>query len=436
MKIAQLNLKKLSLLKINYKRILLSMIYFISAFTGLISMNIVAGIIFVIMIILFFSEEFYLIFPIVLFYHSIFVIPIINLSLFSTYLVLCLLKIMTSSKISSSKKNITILIIIMLYITLAYSSYDLKNAIILIINFIAVFCYVSKFLNNKKNVVIFFKYYVFACIASFITGIFTGNVMRYNELIDASEQFLTLTRWMGTFNDPNYMGFFFSIGFFAVVTLEIFTKRNKIILAITLLIMIVSTMSTTAILGIILIFFVYILFRYKISLKTIVLFLTSISLAVFIFNYGLNNPNATILNTFSQRINQKFIALETNDIKTATTNRTDLARNHLEYFFSQNMSKQLFGRNVINAVAIEKNNQLNENLAHNEYVDLLLNIGIIGTVIVVGIWLSKLKRDLSIYFKYNDSLSLSMFIIRMVFLYYCFGLTIFMDIRFFLFYLI
>ena len=68
MKIAQLNLKKLSLLKINYKRILLSMIYFISAFTGLISMNIVAGIIFVIMIILFFSEEFYLIFPIVLFY--------------------------------------------------------------------------------------------------------------------------------------------------------------------------------------------------------------------------------------------------------------------------------------------------------------------------------------------------------------------------------
>lgn len=436
MKIAQLNLKKLSLLKINYKRILLSMIYFISAFTGLISMNIVAGIIFVIMIILFFSEEFYLIFPIVLFYHSIFVIPIINLSLFSTYLVLCLLKIMTSSKISSSKKNITILIIIMLYITLAYSSYDLKNAIILIINFIAVFCYVSKFLNNKKNVVIFFKYYVFACIASFITGIFTGNVMRYNELIDASEQFLTLTRWMGTFNDPNYMGFFFSIGFFAVVTLEIFTKRNKIILAITLLIMIVSTMSTTAILGIILIFFVYILLRYKISLKTIVLFLTSISLAVFIFNYGLNNPNATILNTFSQRINQKFIALETNDIKTATTNRTDLARNHLEYFFSQNMSKQLFGGNVINAVAIEKNNQLNENLAHNEYVDLLLNIGIIGTVIVVGIWLSKLKRDLSIYFKYNDSLSLSMFIIRMVFSYYCFGLTIFMDIRFFLFYLI
>ena len=412
------------------------MIYFRSAFTGLISMNIVAGIIFVIMIILFFSEEFYLIFPIVLFYHSIFVIPIINLSLFSTYLVLCLLKIMTSSKISSSKKNITILIIIMLYITLAYSSYDLKNAIILIINFIAVFCYVSKFLNNKKNVVIFFKYYVFACIASFITGIFTGNVMRYNELIDASEQFLTLTRWMGTFNDPNYMGFFFSIGFFAVVTLEIFTKRNKIILAITLLIMIVSTMSTTAILGIILIFFVYILLRYKISLKTIVLFLTSISLAVFIFNYGLNNPNATILNTFSQRINQKFIALETNDIKTATTNRTDLARNHLEYFFSQNMSKQLFGGNVINAVAIEKNNQLNENLAHNEYVDLLLNIGIVGTVIVVGIWLSKLKRDLSIYFKYNDSLSLSMFIIRMVFLYYCFGLTIFMDIRFFLFYLI
>ncbi|WRK53692.1 hypothetical protein SD457_00685 [Coprobacillaceae bacterium CR2/5/TPMF4] len=49
-------------------------------------------------------------------------------------------------------------------------------------------------------------------------------------------------------------------------------KRNKIILAITLLIMIVSTMSTTAILGIILIFFVYILLRYKISLKTIVLF--------------------------------------------------------------------------------------------------------------------------------------------------------------------
>ncbi|MFQ9668569.1 O-antigen ligase family protein [Thomasclavelia spiroformis] len=260
--------------------------------------------------------------------------------------------------------------------------------------------------------------------------------MKYDELLDTGEQLLTLTRWMGTFNDPNYMGLFFSVGFFAIVTLEIFSKKIKIILAITLLAMIVSTMSTTAILGIILISFIYILLKYKISLKTIILFLTSIGVVIFVFNYGLNNPNATILNTFSQRINQKFNALETNDMKTATTNRTDLAKNHLEYFFSQNIGKQLFGGNVINAVAIEKNNQLNENLAHNEYVDLLLNIGIIGTVIVVGIWLSKLKRDLSIYFKCNDSLSLSMFIIRMVFLYYCFGLTIFMDIRFFLFYLI
>lgn len=61
--------------------------------------------------------------------------------------------------------------------------------------------------------------------------------------------------------------------------------------------------------------------------------MTSIGVVIFVFNYGLNNPNATILNTFSQRINQKFNALETNDMKTATTNRTDLAKNHLEYFF-------------------------------------------------------------------------------------------------------
>lgn len=436
MKIAQLNFENLSSLKLNYKRILLSIMYFISAFTGLISIDLVAGIIFVMMIILFFSDEFYLIFPVVLFYHSIFVIPIMNLSLFSTYLIICLLKIIISNKIKSSRKNITILIIIILYTVLVYSPYDFKNAIIRIINFIAIFCYISKFLYNKKNIIIFFKYYVFACIASFMTGIFTENVMKYDELLDTGEQLLTLTRWMGTFNDPNYMGLFFSVGFFAIVTLEIFSKKIKIILAITLLAMIVSTMSTTAILGIILISFIYILLKYKISLKTIILFLTSIGVVIFVFNYGLNNPNATILNTFSQRINQKFNALETNDMKTATTNRTDLAKNHLEYFFSQNIGKQLFGGNVINAVAIEKNNQLNENLAHNEYVDLLLNIGIIGTVIVVGIWLSKLKRDLSIYFKCNDSLSLSMFIIRMVFLYYCFGLTIFMDIRFFLFYLI
>ena len=436
MKIAKLNIKKLSVLKMNYSTILLGIIYFLSTFTGLISMNLVATIIFIMMIVLFFKDEFYLIFPIVLFYHSIFVIPIVNISLFSIYLILCLLKIMISNEIIPSKKNIVITIIILLYIIFVYSSYDLKNAIILIIDFIAVFCYISKYFNNKKNIIIFFKYYVFACVASFMTGIFTENVMRYNELLDTGEQVLNLTRWMGTFNDPNYMGLFFSIGFFAIVTLEIFSMKNRIILSIFLLIMIISTMSTTAILGIVLISFIYILLKYKISFRTIILFFTSIGIVIFVFNFGLNNPDATFLNTFSQRINQKFSALETNDIKTATTNRTDLTESHLEYFFFQNISKQLFGGNIINAVAIEKNDQLNSNLAHNEYVDLLLNIGIIGTIFVVGIWLSKLKKDLTIYFKYHDSLRLSMFIIRMVFLYYCFGLTVFMDIRFFLFYLI
>lgn len=417
--------------------ILLFAIYFFACITGIVNYTITSSIVCVLLILLLKYEEYYLAFPLVMLYYSILALPGINLSIFVIYLLLMGVKLIIERKglTRIDGRNIGAFAVIFIYSCTCFLVYSIKLAIPFIACSLVIFFYVKKYLYRKSDKIVpFFKYYAIGCLCSYATGIFNDNVMIYDSM--TVNKVLSLKRWMATFNDPNYMGIFFMVAVFAVLCLQLFAKIPRLIVIFALLVMLLSTMSMTAILGFVLIYLIYLLLKNKITIKMLIYLIIVACVIVGIYNYGLQNPDTPMLGTVAVRLQERIDLIKLGSISKASTGRTDLLKEHLEYFASQNILKKLVGGNIINSIAIERKNGLSYAVAHNEYVDLLLNVGILGTVIIIISWLINMGKNGINYLKYNKNEDLCMFIVKCIFLYYCSGLTMLMDIRFYIFYIL
>lgn len=423
--------------KLNISNILLFAVYFFSCITGIINYQVTSIIVCILLVILFKYPEYYLAFPVILLYYSILVLPGINLSIFVIYLLLMGVRLVREGKILNNidMRNIGAFLVIFIYSCTFFLVYSIKLAIPFLICSLIIFLYVKRYLNrNSDSINLFFKYYVIGCLCSYLTGIFTDNVMIYDSLTVG--KVLTLKRWMATFNDPNYMGIFFMIAIFAILCLELYSWKVRLTITAILLIMLLSTMSMTAILGLVMIYLVYLLLKNKISIKLLSYLIIVFCILIGIYNYGLNNPSTPLLGTVTLRVQERIDLVSKGSLSKASTGRTDLSKEHLKYFASQDVINQLIGGNIVNSIAIEKKIGNDYAVAHNEYVDLLLNVGILGTILILLSWLIVAIKDLFNYLKYKKKYDLCSFILKSVFLYYCFGLTMFMDIRFYIFYIL
>lgn len=246
--------------KLNISNILLFAVYFFSCITGIINYQVTSIIVCILLVILFKYPEYYLAFPVILLYYSILVLPGINLSIFVIYLLLMGVRLVREGKILNNidMRNIGAFLVIFIYSCTFFLVYSIKLAIPFLICSLIIFLYVKRYLNrNSDSINLFFKYYVIGCLCSYLTGIFTDNVMIYDSL--TVDKVLTLKRWMATFNDPNYMGIFFMIAIFAILCLELYSWKVRLTITAILLIMLLSTMSMTAILGLVMIYLVYLL---------------------------------------------------------------------------------------------------------------------------------------------------------------------------------
>ena len=241
---------------------------------------------------------------------------------------------------------------------------------------------------------------------------------------------------MATFNDPNYMGFFYSIGVFATMTLKLFKTPLQIVIVILLYVMIAASLSITAILGNILFWVVYLFAFCKVKFRTIFFIGIAVFAIVNLYNYGLSNPDAPIIGNLSARIVGKISALEHNDINSFTTSRAELSQNNLHFFLQQtNPLRLLFGGYKVNALVHDP--FINGgHVAHNEYIDLLLNVGLIGSIIFLTFHLIRLISSFKKYRENSDPSAAFVFMIKTIWLYYSFGLTLFLEPRFFLFFFI
>ena len=105
----------------------------------------------------------------------------------------------------------------------------------------------------------------------------------------------------------------------------------------------------------------------------------------------------------------------------------------MEFFLDQPLMKQFIGGTSVNLYYLDP--RLNT-AAHNEYVDLLLNVGILGTLIMLLYFFTGMVKNNMRFLKTGNTRYLFLFTLKIIWCFYAFTLTMFLDYRFVLFFVI
>lgn len=395
--------------------------------TGLVPQKVLSFIVTVIIGYMSTRKRLFQAYPIMIFYYAQLGM-IFGVSVYRIYTIIFILMtiIKLKDKLFLSKRFLVPLSIFILYDVLTMSRYSFKIAFFSLLDVIAIILLINFYLNNAERLKSFFRTYVIVALLSFATGIITNNTNTTDWSF--SGKFVQISRFQATFEDANYMGFFFSIAVVAILTLELFGKKIRKLLLIILTGMIITTLSMTAIIASIFIWSMYLVLTKKINIKTIIVCGVVLVLGVGLYQYGLLHRDVPIVGDLSYRIEDKVNALLEHDYATVTTDRTKLSSLHFEYFLNQGVLKQFLGGNLANTYVIKLGNIVAA--AHNDYIDLLLNIGIIGSFALFYSVLNRLWISIKEYKRNNSKDFLFIFICKCVWLYYLATLTTFLDFRF------
>src|SRR5699024_2472292 len=139
----------------------------------------------------------------------------------------------------------------------------------------------------------------------------------------------------------------------------------------------------TAIIGNVLLWTLFFLIRGDIRPKTVIMVALAVFAAIGLYNYGLSHPDVKLIGDMSLRIQDKMKSLFLKDFDSFSTGRTSLSEVHLNIFNDSSLLRQMFGGRAVNSYYIDVGQGANFS-AHNEYIDMLLNVGIIGWVVMYG----------------------------------------------------
>lgn len=386
------------------------------------------------MMLLAIEKKLFLLYPIVLYFYTQFGL-FFGLSVSRLFSLLFLLSLFVPAKgrckLEIRRSNFLILAVYIAYIMIVLAGNSISMGIAALLNTVTIALMASLDITNEEQLCCFFKVYVFATLLSIPAGIHQANSMVGQQVVDGV--LVETSRFMGTFDDPNYFTFFCYTAIVALLTLNIFDKRIRNLMICIFQICVFSTLSITGIVCGIIIWLLYFLITHRINLKLFLAIPCLIICAIALYNYGLQNQDAPIIGDLSMRIYDKVLSLQIGDISKVTTGRTSLSEVHLEYFMNQGFFKILFGGNLANT----KITQLGSIrfAAHNEYIDILLNVGIIGAALFFGGFLY------NTYFAYRlkcvDEMrrrsSNCIILIKLLWLLYAGTLTLFLEERFMLF---
>lgn len=413
--------------RVNREDICVNFILICIALTGIIPQLFISVSVVFVTFFLGMKKRMFLLFPVMIFYYSQLGL-IFGVSVYRIYTLMFIFMIIffEKKKIYFSKRLMLPFVVFIIYEILVMSRLSFKMSFFSSLDILCIVFLMNFYLKDKKNIKEFFLIYTKVAIIAFLTGIIINN--SNSTTWNYSGTLVEISRFQSTFNDPNYMGFFYTVAVFAVVILSLFNKKIQKILILILLVMILSSLSFTAIIGNIFLWGIYLVVTKKINIRTVIYAIGIIVLAVIAYNYGLVYRETPILGDLSYRIESKLNAIALHDYADVTTNRNELSKLHLEYFMNQGIFKQFFGGNLANTYAVELG--YIKGAAHNEYIDSLLNVGIIGSSILFGSILMRLVKLLNRYNNSKIKEYLFIAMCKLILLYYSLALTIFLDFRF------
>lgn len=291
-----------------------------------------------------------------------------------------------------------------------------------------------KFQNSPDLFRRFLKWLVYLAMISGVYGLRAKNIYVYDDT-----GFIDITRQRASFNDPNYASLFMNIAIFLTLVLDDFKSLPKkiIILAVLYYFLIASGSMTGFILnGIGLVAFAVI--RYKLKALIAIISMTVIAGSGYIlFTKVPALSNLKIINSVVTRINYQFNNGEEDDLNRATSGRAGQWKKYLEYFGDQEMGAKLLGGNIVMTSSLDPYFEENFKFGpHQAYIGLLLDIGIVGTAIMLIAFLIKMGVYGIVAVRKKDDIAFSVFMISLSWLVYGMALDYFFDIRFMLFYFI
>lgn len=406
--------------------IVLGVMVLLTALTGLFNQLLLSCGIVICCIVLFLFDKLYLAFPFILVYNSFYGL-VFGISVLRIYTLMILANIIIRSKnrLRIKKAYLLPLLVYSLYLIIVMLPLQgVSFAVYLFIDLICCFSVVNNLLNKDDAVNDFFKIYVVVCLCSFFTGIISDNFL-------GSEY--TYSRFNATFEDPNYMGFFFTIAIFSLITLKPFTKTIRYIIVFLLYFMIMSSLSITAIVVNTSVWMIYLVATKKMKIKSTIGIVLVFLLVFSLYNYGLSNPTLPVIGDFSARISEKTRALSDGSINDFTAGRSNLAQEHFIYYLSSSPHNILFGGIPVNTRYIHPDFNA---AAHNEYIDMLLNVGLIGSLVMFGYFAFNLYSYWKKFKNNPDDKFLFLVISKAVWMGYAFSFTMFLDYRFMLIFLL
>lgn len=413
---------------ISLSAVCIGVILLCALMTGFVSQSLLSFAVLAISILLVISGDIYLVFPIMLFYYESFG-QLMGMSTYRYFSLLFLFAIILMRPIFTFRfSQFVPFFLFVIYCGIVIAPDNVRKAIFAVVDIVCILALVNYFLCDERKMKKFFTVYAFTAICAFFTGVFLNR--SHSAVTEINGEFVEIVRNYATFEDPNYAGLFYTLAIFAVVTLKLFKPAWRAAIVIALYAMVLTTLSITAIIVNILLWLLYLIVFKKINAITGVCLILVVIILLGLYAYGLSRPSTPVIGMLSLRISDKLNSLESNDIDSVTTNRSALTERHWQFFQNQSPFRMLVGMNAASTLKTDLNGD--RGAAHNEYVDLLLNIGIFGTILYLGTFLSRglvayqgLRTPKSGYWG-------CIFMTKAIWLLYALTLTMFGDYRFML----
>lgn len=413
---------------------------------------------------MFFYDEFYLLIGIFIFYSEQLAVGS-SLPLMRVYSSLVLLKILFSKrKVGLNLVTISAMFVILLYCGFAVMNADtstivnefvkknLKPPSDLVINLRLMsrtvmdmfFAYlIAQVLNSDTQLFRrFLVVFVCAALVAGVYGFFADNIFNYDLGMDANTgKMVTIQRYMGTYNDPNYFGFYLNLAVFATMLSPAFKKLYiKIPLLLVLYYLIVASGSLTALICNVLAWCVFIVLRYKQKAAVILVVTAIVGAGGYLSMTTLPVVrDLSVVQSLQQRMESQFSDMfgadEKVDADALTSGRSRSWRYYLKYFGSQELTAKLFGGNIVMSSSIDpKFIEENNAAPHQVYIQFLLNFGILGTIVMMLCFLIKGALYLARYIKDQEDIVIMFLMSTFMWLFYGSTLDYFPNLSFMLFY--
>ncbi|MBR2461214.1 MAG: hypothetical protein IKB34_08315 [Clostridia bacterium] len=273
------------------------------------------------------------------------------------------------------------------------------------------------------------------CIAFVAAAAVSGAVGFFLDRSDAAS--LLNNRYLATLNDPNYLGFYINVGII-IVFLHPFFKRlifKLPALAVLYLVLLASESMTGVICNVLIVLFcaLSLAFMKRLKLRYMLTLVLVFVVAIQMLLLASSNDWG-ILTSASQRILTKLEEFASGNIEAFTTTRSLLWDINIEKFLSLSEWEVIFGGSFLSAVG--RDTMFFEQTSHQEFLDVLICTGAVGLIVYLMTVVFALSGDIAKLCRDGEELDWIRLGVKLIWLFYAFGLTMFLNSRFYILFLL